>query len=780
MRVLILGGTGAISHYVVEKYKLMGHHVTVMNRGNRKELYINGVEYIIGNANNRESLSAGIGENFYDKILDFVTYDTETMRIKVEVLYKKCRHYVFISSAAVYKRILGVICYSEGMPLGNPEWPYGQKKSECERILCEMYRNKTDSYYTIIRPGITCSEMFIPYSAIDSYNMPGFLIHCVLTRKEILTTNIGEDRMQVMHAADFAENLYALLNHEKSRNQCFNLCGDEYITSNQILEQLSACLRTQAIACYMPQDGFYEKIGVLPLVDVGWHDRHSNEKMKKVLGEEYHNGKKVLDNLHEAVNYFLCHQERMQWSQVAEKQIQEVIDEAKHEGKARIRYISAQTNLKNDWVNLYATLDFRIHESEVLSNKRHINELILAKWLRIEMKRVSLETYFRERGIKRICIYGYGTLGKLVVTALKESHTEIHCVIDRETKAEDGNLKFYKSAAGLEDEYILISVMSDVREITNSLKEQGCRHIMDLEHVLNMLERSEHHGKSKMNEMYPELEKYQSIGKVKGLQVANFGTGLGHYDFCYDELDVNAFNFSLPQQSLEFDYKLMKYYQDTLVPGCKVILVLPYVIFLANRIIEVDEINERYYSVLPRIEVEARCNTTFDAYCEKLERWDKNKRNALKNYVTVKTELQEIHEKDMQIHQAKKLLNIWKRELGIVSYRSGMQRPEWKREIALSKGWLEKILMLCKEKSWKPFVIVPPMSQILLDRISPEFRKANYYDILREVVKKEVPILDYSGNREFCHPDLYGNPCFLAKRGAMLFTRDVLKRIGVL
>lgn len=775
MRVLILGGTGAISHYVVEKYKLMGHHVTVMNRGNRKELYINGVEYIIGNANNRESLSAGIGENFYDKILDFVTYDMETMRIKVEVLYKKCRHYVFISSAAVYKRILGVTCYSEGMPLGNPEWLYGQKKSECERVLCEMYRNKMDSYYTIIRPGITCSEMFIPYSAIDSYNMPGFLIHCVLTRKEILTTNIGEDRMQVMHAADFAENLYALLNHEKSRNQCFNLCGDEYITSNQILEQLSACLRTQAIACYMPQDGFYEKIGVLPLVDVGWHDRHSNEKMKKVLGEEYHNGKKVLDNLHEAVNYFLCHQERMQWSQVAEKQIQEVIDEAKHEGKARIRYISAQTDLKNDWVNLYATLDFRICESEALSNKRHINELILAKWLRIEMKRISLETYFRERGIKRICIYGYGILGKLVVTALKESHTEIHCVIDCGARAEEGNLKFYKSAAGLEDEYILISVMSDVREITNSLKEQGCKHILDLEHVLNMLERLGHQGKTnKMNEGYPELKKYQGIKKVKDLQVANFGTGLGYYDFCYDELEVNAFNFSLPQQSLEFDYKLMKHYQNKLLPGCRICLVLPYEIFLANRITKIDEINERYYSILPRMEVETRCNTTFEAYHEKLKKWTEDKIES------VESELQEVHEKDMQVCQAEKLLNIWKKELGIMSYGSGGQRPEWEREKALSKGWLEKILLLCKENSWKPFVIVPPMSQILLDKISPKFRKANYYNILHEVLGKEIPILDYSEDREFCHPDLYGSPCFLAKRGALLFTQDVLRRIGVL
>lgn len=78
----------------------MGHQVTVLNRGNRKELNMEGVEYVTGNANSRRGLSAGMGNCFYDKVLDFVTYDKETMQMKTDVLKKKMQplyFYIFYS-----------------------------------------------------------------------------------------------------------------------------------------------------------------------------------------------------------------------------------------------------------------------------------------------------------------------------------------------------------------------------------------------------------------------------------------------------------------------------------------------------------------------------------------------------------------------------------------------------------------------------------------------------------------------------------------------------------
>lgn len=418
----------------------------------------------------------------------------------------------------------------------------------------------------------------------------------------------------------------------------------------------------------------------------------------------------------------------------------------------------------------------KIHEIEILSEKRHINEKCLSKWLQLEMKQIHLASYFYRRGIMKLCLYGYGVLGQHVVKALEDSPVEILCVIDKNVNLENVDLPVHRSAAGMEGNYILISVMSDVWMITNDLKMHGCKHIIELEHVLNMLEREETDKKMGINSaFYPELMKYQNIEFVKDLQFANFGTGLGYYAFCYEGLPIKAFNFSLPQQNLEFDYKLMRNYQDKILPGGIICLVLPYCIFLADHVLEIDEVNERYYSILPRAEVESRCNTVFEAY----EARQNDMGRQWENESSV-LELREIHERRMQECQVEDVLNAWKNQLGIFSFEEGLQRLEWDREIAASKSWLEKILTLCKEKAWQLVIIVPPMSQFLLDRISLKFREVNFYSILHDVIKEEIPILDYSESEEFCNPDLYGTPCFLAKKGAKCFTQDVLNRLGIL
>lgn len=420
----------------------------------------------------------------------------------------------------------------------------------------------------------------------------------------------------------------------------------------------------------------------------------------------------------------------------------------------------------------------KICELESLAEKRRINEELLVRWISLKIQQVHLASYFQKRGIKKICLYGYGVLGRLVVKAMRNSSVEILCVIDRGIDQEMLDLPCYRSAVGLEEEYILVSVMSDVWMITNSLKDQRCKHIITLAHVLEVLEREQNDKEmGVLTVPYPELIKYRNIEGIKELHIANFGTGMGYYDFCYEDLSVEAFNFSLTQQTLEFDYKLMRRYKEKLACGCHIFLVLPYFIFLANHVLEIDEVNERYYAILPRTDVETRCNSAFYQFKKRYAYQRMLKSDVSEKFMPA---LDEIHEKSVQENQVEEVLNIWRKELGILSYESGKQRPEWYREITASKKWLEKIIFLCRERNWKPIIIIPPMSQLLLDRISAEFLKVNFYDILNEMKVSEIPILDYTENREFCNPDLYGAPCFLGRKGAKKFTKDVLNRIGLL
>ena len=85
----------------------------------------------------------------------------------------------------------------------------------------------------------------------------------------------------------------------------------------------------------------------------------------------------------------------------------------------------------------------------------------------------------------------------------------------------------------------------------------------------------------------------------------------------------------------------------------------------------------------------------------------------------------------------------------------------------------------CEEKHFIPVVVVPPMSQTLLDKIGMKFRKLYFYDILYSTVPEYAKILDYSNDSQFCDPRLYGWPGFLTEQAAKKFTRDIFEKVGM-
>lgn len=269
--------------------------------------------------------------------------------------------------------------------------------------------------------------------------------------------------------------------------------------------------------------------------------------------------------------------------------------------------------------------------------------------------------------------------------------------------------------------------------------------------------------------MYAELKKFESLAKLNGLEIINLGTGMGYYDFNYNKLPVNAFNFALPQQNLYFDYQLLRTYSDLMRRNCIVCVVLPYFIFCADCLKDVMKKYERYYSLLPREIVEPYCCVPYDNSILK-DRENTAQEKILK-YV--------LNEDEMAL-QSQKALEHWKDELGIISYETGEVSLHTRNEIGKTQKWLTKILEYCLEMQFRPVIIVPPMSRTLLDKIGLLFRKLNFYDIVEKVVPKDIQLLDYTESEFFCNPTLYGWPGFLAESASEIFTKDVLQKIRIL
>ena len=157
MKILVLGGTGAMGKPVVKILGARGHRVDVTTRKARNDEGDN-IHYVVGNAHDMAFLENILNEK-YDAILDFMVYKPEEFRDRYIKSLENTSQYVFLSSARVYadspdalieessKRLLDISKDQEFLQTNE----YSLAKAREENLLL-----KSDSRnWTIIRPYIT-------------------------------------------------------------------------------------------------------------------------------------------------------------------------------------------------------------------------------------------------------------------------------------------------------------------------------------------------------------------------------------------------------------------------------------------------------------------------------------------------------------------------------------------------------------------------------------------------------------------------------------------------
>ena len=103
LKILLLGGTGAIGSHLSEILSTQGHLIFITSRKNRVENL--NIKYIKGNAQDFSFLSRLLAQNEYDVCVDFMSYATHEFSKRVELLLDSVGQYVYISSARVYLHI---------------------------------------------------------------------------------------------------------------------------------------------------------------------------------------------------------------------------------------------------------------------------------------------------------------------------------------------------------------------------------------------------------------------------------------------------------------------------------------------------------------------------------------------------------------------------------------------------------------------------------------------------------------------------------------------------
>lgn len=234
MRVLLLGGTGAMGISLMEILANQGNEVDVTSRKNRISTKEN-IHYICGNAHDDGFLN-DLLKRKYDAIVDFMIYTTDEFEKRYKRLLQSTAHYIFLSSSRVYAnsdslikedsdRLLDVC--KDSQYLATDE--YALSKARQENYLF-LSKNKN---YTIVRPYITYNSNRLQLGVLEKE----YWLQRALNGKTIIFQNeISTRKTTLTYGYDVAVAISILIGNHNSYGEAFHITGEESLLWKDVLD----------------------------------------------------------------------------------------------------------------------------------------------------------------------------------------------------------------------------------------------------------------------------------------------------------------------------------------------------------------------------------------------------------------------------------------------------------------------------------------------------------------------------------------------------------------
>ncbi len=233
MRILLLGGTGAMGKHLSDILASGKNEISVTTR--KKKSDKENVKYIEGNAHDNDFLEALLKEK-YDCIVDFMAYSTDEFKTREERLLSSTGHYVFLSSSRVYAdsktpinenspRLLDVCTDEEYLATDE----YALSKARQENILFDSPRKN----WTIIRPYITYSENRLQLGVLEKESWLFSALNC---RSLVFSRDIAEHTTTLTYGYDVARGIASIIGNKKAFGEAFHITGNNAITWQKVYE----------------------------------------------------------------------------------------------------------------------------------------------------------------------------------------------------------------------------------------------------------------------------------------------------------------------------------------------------------------------------------------------------------------------------------------------------------------------------------------------------------------------------------------------------------------
>ncbi len=209
MNILVLGGTGFLGPEIVQSLLDNKHTVTLFNRGKTHPKLFPDVEKLLGDRNTSDYKSLE-GRN-WDAVIDVAASHPFWVKAATELLEKRCKTYLFISTISVFNDNSKPGMDENGLTF--PEDPeldtskditnetYGPMKVRCEALVREHFPQTA----TIVRPGLIVG----PNDPTDRFTYWPARID---RGGEVLAPGDGSDLIQFIDARDLGAFVARLLN----------------------------------------------------------------------------------------------------------------------------------------------------------------------------------------------------------------------------------------------------------------------------------------------------------------------------------------------------------------------------------------------------------------------------------------------------------------------------------------------------------------------------------------------------------------------------------------
>lgn len=240
MKILVLGGTGAMGSHLAGILSNSGNEVHVTTRAKRSGH--GNIKYIEGNAHDSAFLGSLL-KGGYDCIVDFMVYTTEEFKSRSEAILSSAGQYIFLSSSRVYADSKAPITENSPRLLdvcGDKDYlatdEYALSKARQENILFDSPRKN----WTIIRPYITYSENRLQLGVLEKEFWLFAALNC---RSLVFSRDIAEHTTTLAYGYDVARGIASVIGNKKAFGEAFHITGGNAIKWQNVYELYADVLK---------------------------------------------------------------------------------------------------------------------------------------------------------------------------------------------------------------------------------------------------------------------------------------------------------------------------------------------------------------------------------------------------------------------------------------------------------------------------------------------------------------------------------------------------------